>query len=155
MISPSQLCRLVDTGNTNTYFHIKMESPTVTPLPITHPIPAIQKLLTKHSSLFQPLSTLPPSRPTDHTITLLPHSAPVNVKPYRYPHFQKKEIETQVAAMLRQGHIQHSSSPFLSLVLLVKKGDGTWHLCVDYRALTRSRCKIVSPYRRWMNSWMS
>ena len=107
MISPSQLRWLVDTGNTNTFFHIKMESLAETPLPITHPISAIQRLLTKHSFLFQPLSTLPPSRPTDHAITLLPHLALVNVKPYCYPHFQKQEIETQVTAMLRQGHIQH------------------------------------------------
>lgn len=112
-----------------------MEPLAETPLPITHPIPAIQRLLTKHSFLFQPLSTLPPSRPTNHAITLLPHSAPVNVKPYHYPHFQKQEIETQVAAMLRQGHIQHSSSPFSSPVLLVKKHDGTWCFCVDYKAL--------------------
>ena len=63
--------------------------------------------------MFQPLSTLPPSQPTDHTITLLPNSAPVNVRPYCYPHYQKKEIENQVASMLSQGHIQHSSSPFL------------------------------------------
>ena len=135
MISPSQLRRLVDTGNTNTFFHIKMESLAETPLPIPHPISAIQRLLTKHSFLFQPLSTLPPSRPTDHAITLLPHLAPVNVKPYCYPHFQKQEIETQVTAMLRQGHIQHCQSPFSSPVLLVKKRDGTWRFCVDYRAL--------------------
>ena len=134
-ISPSQLRCLVDTGNTSTYFHIKMEPHTTTLLPLTHPIPAIQKLLTKHTSLFQPLSTLPLSRPTDHTITLLPNSAPINVRRYRYPHYQKKEIENQVASMLSQGHIQHSSSPFSSPVLLVKKCDGTWRFCVDYRAL--------------------
>ena len=119
MISPSQLRRLVDTGNTSTFFHIKMEPSLETPINITHPLPAVQQLLSKYASLFQPLSTLPPSRATDHSITLLPNSTRVNVKPYRYPHFQKQEIETQVAAMLRQGHIQHSSSPFSSPVLLV------------------------------------
>ena len=73
--------------------------------------------------LFQPLNTLPPSRPTDHAINLLPNSAPVNVRPYRYPYSQQQEIENQVAVMLSQGHIQHSSSPFSSSVLLVKKRD--------------------------------
>ena len=39
-------------------------------------------------------------RPTDHHIHLVPNSEPVNVRPYRYPHYQKAEIETQVSSML-------------------------------------------------------
>ena len=74
-------------------------------------------------------------RPTDHAINLLPNSASVNTSPYRYPYSQKQEIENQVAAMLSQGHIQPSSSPFSSPVLLVKKRDGTRQFCIDYRAL--------------------
>ena len=134
-ISSSQLRRLVNTGNTSTFFHIQLDPLTPEPLPLTHPIPAIHTLLTKYSSLFQPLSNLPPSRATDHSINLIPNAAPVNVRLYRYPYFQKQEIERQVASMLHSGHIQHNSSPFSSPVLLVKKHDGTWRFCVDYRAL--------------------
>ena len=83
-ISPSQLRRPVNTGNTSTYFHIQLDSHHPEPLPLTHPIPVIQTLLTKYSSLFQPLMTLPPSRATNHSINLLPNSTPVNVKPPLY-----------------------------------------------------------------------
>ncbi|XP_006579161.1 uncharacterized protein [Glycine max] len=135
LISPSQLRRLPHTNSASTLFHIRLDQSTTTNLPVPHSLPAITNLTTKYSSLFQPLTTLPPSRPTDHKITLKPNSSPVNVRPYRYRYSQKQEIEEQVASMLASDLIRPSSSPFSSPVLLIKKKDDSWHFCIDYRAL--------------------
>jgi hypothetical protein len=59
----------------------------------------------------------------------------MNSKPYSYSPFHKDEIERQVDALLKAELITPSASPFASPVLLVKKKDGSWRFCVDYRKL--------------------
>lgn len=95
--------------------------------------------------MFAEPTTLPPRREADHQIPLLPGAQPVSVRPYRYSPTQKTEIENQVKQMLQNGIIRISSSPFASLVLLVKKKDGTWHFCVDYRHLNAITVKNKHP----------
>ena len=88
---------------------------------------------------------MPPSCTTNHAINLHPNAEPVNVMPYRYPYFQKQEIESQVELMLKNGVIRPSMNPFSSPVLLVKKRDRSWRFCVDYRALNAITIRDMFP----------
>jgi hypothetical protein len=102
-------------------------------------------LLGSFADIFAESTGLPPARARDHRIILKPDAPPVAVRPYRYPAAQKDELERQCTAMIEQGIIRHSESTFSSLVLLVKKSDGSWWFCVDYRALNALTVKDVFP----------
>nr|XP_027097511.1 uncharacterized protein LOC113717062 [Coffea arabica] len=105
----------------------------------------VHQLLQEFEDVFQAPQSLPPSRSIDHEITLKPDAQPFKLKPYRYPHCHKEEIERQVTEMLQKGIVKHSNSPFASPVLLVKKKEGTWRFCVDYRKLNELTVKDRFP----------
>jgi hypothetical protein len=98
-------------------------------------------LFQEFEGLFHEPTGLPPERMRSHRIHLLPDTASVAVRLYRYAHTQKAELEKQCHAMLKSGVIQLSSSAFSAPVLLVKKSDASWRFCVDYRALNEKTVK--------------
>ncbi|XP_035546217.1 uncharacterized protein LOC118348494 [Juglans regia] len=101
----------------------------------------VQQILTKFHGVFEVPRGLPPSRVQDHKITLKEGTQPTIARPYRYPHYQKIEIEKIVAELLETGVVKPSTSPFSSPVLLVHKADESWRMCVDYRALNQETIK--------------
>jgi len=81
--------------------------------------------LENHYKVFETPKGLPPIRDHDHAIHLIPGSVPPNIRPYRYPHVQKREIERMIAEMLEAGIIQLSQISFSSPVVLVHMKDGS------------------------------
>lgn len=107
--------------------------------------PAVQHLIDEFADLFKEPTELPPRRPCDHHIPLVPGAPPMAIRQYRYKPALKDEIEKQVSEMLQSGVVQPSSSSFSSPVLLVRKRDGTWRFCVDYRMLNALTVKSKFP----------
>jgi transposase InsO family protein len=105
----------------------------------------LEELLQQFTDVFQEPTELPPHRAHDHTIKLQPGVQLVSVRPYRYPFYQKEEIEKIVKELLSSGVIRPSTSPFSSPVLLVRKADGSWRMCMDYHSLNSVTIKDKYP----------
>ena len=103
--------------------------------------PVVLKLVKKFQEVFAEPHSLPPLRSHGHKIELREGSKRTYVRPYRYPYYQKAEIECLVAEMLKSGIIRGSQSPYSSPMLLVRKADGSWRMCVDYCALNKYTVK--------------
>lgn len=97
----------------------------------------IKSLLNQFASIFQEPTELPPERGFEHSIRLIEGSGTIAVRPYRYPHAHMEVIEQMVKQMLESGVIRPSRSPYASPILLVKKKDGGWRFCIDYRGLNK------------------
>ena len=107
--------------------------------------PELQSLLCQNAILFDTPQGLPPVRQHDHRILLSDETKTVKIRPYRYPMIQKDEIEKMVLDIKQTGIIRDSTSAFASPVVLVKKKDGSWRLCVDYRQLNALTIKDKFP----------
>ena len=105
----------------------------------------VELLLQEFQHVFETPIGLPPLRGHEHPIILKEGAQPMCQRPYRYPFYQKKEIEKIVKELLSVGSIRNNTSPFGSPVLLVRKAEGSWKMCIDYRALKNITVKDKFP----------
>eukprot|EP00253_Pinus_taeda_P030836 PITA_30836 len=112
----------------------------------THQTSEIPSLIQRYEKVFQDLPMkLPPERQIEHIIKVKTDSTPVNVKPYHYPHHHKTEIECLIQDLLKHGIITESRSPYTAPVVLVKKKDKSFQLCIDYKGLNKITIKHKFP----------
>lgn len=100
-----------------------------------HQLLELQTILGKFEDILSDPTTLLPAQIHDHHIPLDPGSKPPNIRAYHFGPLQKSKIEKAVQDLLQAGFIRPSHSPFSFPVLLIKKKDGTWRMCIDYREL--------------------
>ncbi|GJW84289.1 putative reverse transcriptase domain-containing protein [Tanacetum coccineum] len=94
------------------------------------------------------LPGLPPPRQVEFRIDLVPGAAPVARAPYRLAPSEMRELSEQLRELLEKGFIRPSSSPWGAPVLFVKKKDGSFRMCIDYRELNKLTVKNRYPLLR-------
>ena len=75
-------------------------------------------------------------------------TSPIKIPPYRHRKKFRDEIEKAIQEFLELGLIRPRSSPYASLVVLIKKKDGTLRMCIDFRALNKNTIKNRYPIPR-------
>ncbi|GKD31731.1 putative reverse transcriptase domain-containing protein [Tanacetum coccineum] len=94
------------------------------------------------------LPGIPPARQVEFQIDLVPGAAPVARAPYRLAPSEMKELAEQLQELSDKGFIRPSSSPWGAPVLFVKKKDGSFRMCIDYRELNKLTVKNRYPLPR-------
>ena len=109
---------------------------------------SLKDVLTQYSDVFS-------KSPSDMGLTdLVTHhidtgdAKPVRQQLRRYPPAHAEAISRQIDDFLEQGVIEPASSPWASNIVLVRKKDGSYRCCVDYRRLNSVTRKDAYPLPR-------
>ncbi|GKC29831.1 putative reverse transcriptase domain-containing protein [Tanacetum coccineum] len=108
-------------------------------------VPIIQEFLEVFP---EDLPGLPPARQVEFQIDLVPGVAPIERASYRLASAKMQELSTQLQELSDRGFIRPSSSPWGAPVLFVKKKDGSFRICIDYRSKVYSKIDLRSGYHQ-------
>jgi hypothetical protein len=91
----------------------------------------------EYKDIFSSCTGVPTHFQVNHPIDLTPGAPFPNGLVYRFSLMENDEIKHQIQELIQKGHTKPNSSPCGSPIVLVQKKDGTWRLCIDYRALNK------------------
>ncbi|GJY29473.1 putative reverse transcriptase domain-containing protein [Tanacetum coccineum] len=94
------------------------------------------------------LSGLQPQRQVEFRIDLIPRVTPVAKSPYRLAPSKMQELSGQLQELQDKGFIRPIHSPWGAPMLFVKKKDGSFQMCIDYRELNKLTVKKRYPLPR-------
>jgi hypothetical protein len=97
----------------------------------------VDKVVEEYSDIISSPTGVPLHCQVKHPIDLSPGTPLPSGPVYCRSLLENEEIKRQIQELLHKGHIHPSSSPCGSPIVLVQKKDGTWGLCIDYRALNK------------------
>jgi hypothetical protein len=87
------------------------------------------------------LPGLPPKRELEFTVDLKPGTKPIVRTPCGMSMLELQDLKMQLKELLDLGLIRPSVSPWGAPVIFVRKKDGSWRLCIDYRQLNKATIK--------------
>ncbi|GJX75969.1 putative nucleotidyltransferase, ribonuclease H [Tanacetum coccineum] len=126
-------------GKTKTLMSTKENEPTLSDILIVHDFKDVFP---------DDLSGLPPQRQVEFRIDLIPGATPVAKSPYRLAPSEMQELSEQLQELQDKGFILPSHLPWGAPVLFVKKKDGSFRMCIDYRELNKLTIKNRYPLPR-------
>ncbi|UYV61070.1 K02A2.6-like, partial [Cordylochernes scorpioides] len=152
VIEDSQLCTLADCNQVETEAE-HSEDPKISEFLIDDSLDESQKeklrnLLKNYTDIFE-FSKRKQFKDVNvkHRINTGDH-LPTKQRPYRVAPRERQIIQDEVNKMEKLDIIQPSESPWASPVVLIRKKDGSWRFCVDYRRLNKITKKDVYPLPR-------
>jgi len=101
-----------------------------------------------HHEMFQEPTCLPPKREIQHEIQFQQDCPLLNIGTYHMSIMENAKIKRQIKDLVDKGLIRPSTSPCGSPIVLILNKDGTWRMCVDFRALNKITVNNQYPLPR-------
>ena len=106
---------------------------------------ALQSFLQEQQEVFaSTVKDIGTTHVTEHVVDTA-DARPIKQLPRRLPQALKPVVDKQVNEMLETGIIRQSNSPWASPIVLVRKKDGNWRFCIDFRKVNDLTVKDAYP----------